>query len=264
MGNPGSDIVGRERPWRRAVVAAGFAVIFAIGGLSGFPVTAQDAPPALGTPAAGTPTVGTPAIGTPLSATPAPDARTSPADIGLVDAASRSMWNVNDPTALVYQLNVLVFDTPERARAAFDLVTAATTAAVSATPVAGTPGGAPVPVTSGASVTAVALGDAAQLYYQPDETGAAGIAILFLLDGTALHQWSTLPVPLQENVLLIDPVRVTGEVQALATTWFATDRVGPAPTLLPGLEQLPAGYSVFQETSGLTALTGEATPVAIP
>ncbi len=185
------------------------------------------------------------------AATPA--AGRSAADIGVVDAASRTLWNETDATALVYQFTVLVFDTPDQAADSFQSITDRASGFIEADEAT------PEAVASALESidrTDVDLADGAVMYYQPDETGSAGIALLFTLDDTAVHQWSTLPVPLQENALLIDPATLPEALLAVAEPWFAADPEpdGTVLDLLPGLEQVPAGYSVLQESSGIDDL----------
>ncbi|HEV2528042.1 MAG TPA: hypothetical protein VGT61_06335 [Thermomicrobiales bacterium] len=183
------------------------------------------------------------------------------ADIGVVDAASRTLWDDTDSTRLVYQFTVLVFDTPEQATDSFRLITDRASGfaeAADATPEA-------VASTLGTiDRTDVEIGDEAVMYYQPDETGSAGIAILFVLDDTAVHQWSILPVPLQENALLVDPATLPEALLAVAEPWFEADPAeGEVLDLLPGLEQVPEGYTVLQESEGIDDLdptTVEGTP----
>ena len=192
--------------------------------------------------------------------TPAPAEDANAADIGVVDAGSRTVWNLSDPEALVYQLTVLEFADTDRAASAFQLIVDGASSAVennAATPVA-------VATTiAGLEETDVELGDDAIMYYQPDETGAAGIATLFVLIGVYVHQWATLPVPLQENTLRIDPASLPAGLLALAEPWFAEEHDGDAIAQLPGLDRFPAGYEVLNESSGLGQLA-PASPVAEP
>ena len=192
--------------------------------------------------------------------TPAPGEDRNAADIGVVDAGARTVWNLNDPEALVYQLTVLEFADTERATSAFQLIIDGASSAIENT--SATPEAAATTI-PGLEETDVELGDAAVMYYQPDETGAAGIATLFLLTGVYVHQWATLPVPLQENTLRIDPASLPAGLLALAEPWFAEAHEGDAIAQLPNLDQFPAGYEVLNESSGLGQLA-PASPVAEP
>ena len=215
---------------RRRLLAVGFAAGVAVPTIASTPVAAQDAS---------------------ADATPAADQ--TAADIGVIDAASRTLWNDTDVNALVYQFTVLVFDTPEQAADSFGLITDRASGFVEAEDA--TPE-AVASVLRTIDRTDVDFGDEAVMYYQPDETGSAGIAILFVLDGTAVHQWSTLPVPLQENALLVDPAALPEALREIAEPWFAAEPPVDADVLalLPGLEQVPPGYSILQESSGLDDL----------
>lgn len=198
------------------------------------------------------------ATGQAQEATPAAPQRAS--DIGVVDAGSRTVWNLNDPTALVYQFTVLQFADNERAASSFRLITDAASGSISSPDA--TPQG--VPTVAGLDETPIDLADEAVLYYQPDQSGAAGIATLFVLDGVYVHQWSTLPVPLPNNTLLVDPARLSDDLLALAEPWFAEQHDGDAITHLPSLAQFPAGYQILSETSGLDSLQPVASPVSGP
>ena len=180
-------------------------------------------------------------------------------DIGVVDAGSRIVWNLNDPMALVYQLTVLQFADAARAGSSFDLITEATGGLL--TPTESTPAAVATSV-AGLAEASVDVADRAVLYYQPDETGAAGIATLFVLDGVYVHQWAALPVPLQENTLLIDPASLSEALVTLAESWFGSGHEGAAIAQLPGLAQFPAGYEVLSERSGLDSIQPAATPIA--
>ena len=192
--------------------------------------------------------------------TPAPSEDQNAADIGVVDAGSRTVWNLNDPEALVYQLTVLEFADTGRAASAFQLIVDGANGALEND--ASTPAAVATTI-AGLEEIDVDLGDDAIMYYQPDETGAAGIASLFVLIDVYVHQWATLPVPLQENTLRIDPASLPAGLLALAEPWFAEDHDGDAIAQLPGLEQFSAGYEVLNESSGLGQLA-PASPVAAP
>ena len=207
----------------------------------------------------------TPAVfAAPGSVARAQDATPAPAqnagDIGVVDAGSRTVWNLTDPEALVYQLTVLEFEDEERAATAFQLIVDGANGALA--PTAATPDAVATSV-AGLEEMDVDLADDAILYYQPDETGSAGIATLFVLDGVYVHQWADLPVPLQENTLLIDPASLPEGLLALAEPWFEEEHVGEAIAQIPDLDQFPADYEVLNESSGLDSLT-PASPVAAP
>lgn len=182
-------------------------------------------------------------------------------DIGVVDAGSRTMVNLNDPTALVYQLTVLEFTDPERAAESLQLITDAASGTLPAT--ASTPEAVATTI-AGLDETVVDLGDEAVLYYQPDESGAAGIATLFVLDDVYIHQWAVLPVPVEENALLIDPATLSEDLLALAERWFDEEHTGEAIDQLPNLDLFPEGYEVLDESSGLESLGPSASPVAAP
>jgi hypothetical protein len=191
-------------------------------------------------------------------ATPAAPERAS--DIGVIDAGSRTVWNLNDPTALVFQFTVLQFADSERAAASFRLITDAATGSIpspNATPPV-------VPIVPGLNETPIDLADEAVLYYQPDESGAAGIATLFVLDGVYVQQWSTLPVPLPNNTLLVDPASLSDGLLALAEPWFAERHEGDAIAQVPSLAEFPNGYQVLSETSGLDSLQPVASPASGP
>lgn len=201
------------------------------------------------------------AMGTAQGQEATPSSPDPAGDIGVVDAGSRSLWNPSDPTALVYQLTVLEFADPARATSSFELITNATSGFLAhndATP------DAVATTVAGLDETDVDLGDRAVLYYQPDESGAAGVATLFVLDGVYVHQWLALPVPLQENTLLIDPASLSDGLLTLARPWFGVGHDGDAIAQLPDLTQFPAGYEVLNETSGLDAIQSPASPVAVP
>lgn len=198
------------------------------------------------------------ATGQAQEATPAAPQRAS--DIGVVDAGSRTVWNLNDPTALVYQFTVLQFADNERAASSFRLITDAASGSISSPDA--TPQG--VPTVAGLDETPIDLADEAVLYYQPDESGAAGIATLFVLDGVYVHQWTTFPVPLPNNTLLVDPASLSDGLLALAEPWFAEKHDGDAISNLPNLGQFPADYQVLRETSGLDSLQPVASPVSGP
>ncbi len=191
-------------------------------------------------------------------ATPAPEQTVG--DIGVVDAGSRTVWNLSDPEALVYQLTVLEFEDDERAAAAFQLIVDGASGALA--PNDATPDAVATSV-AGLEETDIDLADDAIMYYQPDESGAAGIATLFVLDGVYVHQWAALPVPLQENTLLVDPASLPEGLLALAEPWFDEDHEGDAISQIPSLDQFPPGYEILNESSGLGSLT-PASPVAAP
>ena len=190
-----------------------------------------------------------------------PGADGSPSEIGVVDAGSRIVWNPNDPAALVYQLTVLEFADADRAASSFDQITDSTSGLLS--PTDATPA-AEVTAVAGLDEMTVDIADEAVLYYQPDASGAAGIATLFVLDGANVHQWSVLPVPIPENTLRIDPTTLPEALTALAEPWFADGHDGDAIAQLPNVDQFPAGYAVLSETSGLDALGLPADPDATP
>ena len=190
-----------------------------------------------------------------------PGAGGNPSAIGVVDAGSRIVWNANDPAALVYQLTVLEFADAARAASSFDQITDSTSGLLS--PGDATPA-AEVTAVAGLDETTVDLADEAVLYYQPDASGAAGIATLFVLDGAFVHQWSVLPVPIPENTLRIDPTTLPEALKALAEPWFVDGHEGDALAQLPNIEQFPTGYEVLSETSGLDALGLPADPDATP
>ncbi len=192
--------------------------------------------------------------------TPAPGEDRNAADIGVVDAGSRTVWNLSDPEALVYQLTVLEFADPDRAASAFRLIVDGASGALENN--AATPEAVATTI-AGLEETDIDLGDDAIMYYQPDETGAAGIATLFVLTDVYVHQWATLPVPLQENTLRIDPASLPAGLLALAEPWFADEHDGDAIAQLPDLDQFPAGYEVLNESSGLSQLA-PASPIAGP
>ena len=191
--------------------------------------------------------------------TPAPDDQNA-ADIGVVDAGSRTVWNLSDPEALVYQLTVLEFEDTDRAAFAFRLIVDGASGALENN--AATPAAVATTI-AGLEETEVDLGDDAIMYYQPDESGAAGIASLFVLIDVYVHQWASLPVPLQENTLRIDPASLPESLLALAEPWFADRHDGDAIAQLPNLEQFPAGYEILNESAGLGQLA-PASPVAAP
>ncbi len=191
-------------------------------------------------------------------ATPTPEQTVG--DIGVVDAGSRTVWNLSDPEALVYQLTVLEFEDEERSKAAFQLIVDGASGALA--PNDATPDAVATTI-AGLEETDIDLADDAIMYYQPDESGSAGIATLFILDGVYVHQWADLPVPLQENALLIDPASLPEGLLALAEPWFGGEHEGGAVSQIPGLDQFPAGYEVLNESSGLDSLS-PASPVAAP
>lgn len=191
-------------------------------------------------------------------ATPTPEQTV--ADIGVIDAGSRTVWNLSDPEALVYQLTVLEFEDDERAASAFNLIVDGASGALE--PNDATPDAVATTI-AGLEETDIDLSDDAIMYYQPDETGAAGIATLFVLDGVYVHQWADLPVPLQENTLLIDPASLPEGLLALAEPWFGEEHEGEAIAQIPNLDQFPVGYEILDESSGLDSLA-PASPVAAP
>lgn len=192
--------------------------------------------------------------------TPAPSADQDAADIGVVDAGSRTVWNLSDPEALVYTLTVLEFEDVDRAASAFQLIVDGASDALANN--AATPDAVATTI-AGLEETDIDLGDDSILYYQPDESGSAGIATLFVLIGVYVHQWATLPVPLQENTLRIDPASLPEALLALADPWFAEEHDGDAIAQLPNLDQFADGYEVLNESSGLGQLA-PASPVAAP
>lgn len=191
-------------------------------------------------------------------ATPAPDQ--SIGDIGVVDAGSRTVLDLNDPEALVFQMTVLAFSDSDRAASAFQLIVDNASGALTTSDATPDAIATTIP---GLEETDIDVGDDAVLYYQPDESGAAGIATLFVIDGIYVHQWSDLPVPLQENTLRIDPASLPAGLTALAELWFAQAHEGGAIAQLPGLDSFPAGYEVLNESSGLGEIA-PASPAAAP
>ncbi|CAA9550173.1 MAG: hypothetical protein AVDCRST_MAG33-823 [uncultured Thermomicrobiales bacterium] len=182
-------------------------------------------------------------------------------DIGVVDAGSRTLVNLDDPTALVYQLTVLEFTDQERAAESFQLIIDAASGNLPATE--STPEAVATTI-AGLEETVVDLGDEGVLYYQPDESGAAGIATLFVLEDVYIHQWAVLPVPVEENALLIDPESLSEDLLALAEPWFEEGREGDAIDQLPGLDRFPEGYEILDESSGLDSVGPPASPVVAP
>ena len=178
------------------------------------------------------------------------------AAIGVVDAGSRQLWNANDATAPVYGLTVLQFSTANQARSAFATITSASAGYL--------PAATPDPATPALlQRTDLPIADGAALYYQPDSNGGVGIATLFVLSGVFVHQWYAVPVPVEQNQLLVDPAVLQQDLTTLAQSWFAVPHDGDAMAQLPTVGQLPSGYSVLAEQAGLSQTQpGTATPGA--